>query len=115
MSEINKISGNRFFENNNYDDDPMNFVQFDSIYEQKNARYEKAFDAQEIDNSDFSFTDCTNDHYVSSYPQIANRIGDDGGLLIFGKGIVRDGENEQDGQTTDDNGDEPINPNPIEP
>ena len=101
MSEINKIPGSQFFANDNYDDNPMNFVPFNSIHEQKNAEYEPAFDGGEIDNKDAEIINVHNDYFVETYPQIATFVGEDDGVIIEGKGVVIEGSGSGSGSGGD--------------
>ena len=60
-----------FFANDSYNDDPQYEIPVKTIHEQKEAEYRRAYDAQDVDNSDLSVINATNDYSVSIYPWIS--------------------------------------------
>lgn len=77
-----------FFANDSYNDDPQYEIPVKTIHEQKDAEYRRAYDAQDVDNSDLSVINATNDYSVSIYPWISPLYKEKDGTIVFGKGVV---------------------------
>ena len=82
------MSKHTFFSNDNHDNNPQDGVSFNSIHNQKDAEYKRAFDGQDIDNSDKKTINCGNDYSTMTYPGISPLYKEKDGVIVFGKGVI---------------------------
>lgn len=82
------MSKHTFFSNDNHDNNPQDGVSFNSIHNQKDAEYKRAFDGQDIDNSDKKTINCGNDYSTMTYPGISPLYREKDGVIVFGKGVI---------------------------